>query len=781
MVWTEAPARAKVAGHPLLPIPTATASLPDSTRDLKPANVKVKADGTVKVLDFGLAKAFQPEASGASASESPTISLTAAATQMGMVIGTAAYMAPEQAKGKVVDKRADVWAFGVVLFEMLAGVRPFSGDDVSDTMAAVLRAEVDWSALLAATPTSIQRLLRRCLERDPKQRLRDIGDARFELDEFSTAPTAAPQDADSAVLASHRTRDLAIGALVSGGVVAAALSFLPSSTPESGSSGARITRRFVMPVPPRTLLEAGLAISPDGRRVVVAGGQPDGSIALFERRIDALELEPIRGTEGGTRPFFSPDGQWVGFRTDAELKRLSLDGGIPVTVAEMPAVAGVAWTSEGTWIIGQTAGPLLTMPDSGGTPQPLTTLNDGERGHQTPRLVPGGAAVVFTVTSTGDDAFHIAVQSLDGSEHRTLMPGSAPSFAGSGHLVFARVSTLWAVPFDVDQLTVRSEPVPVLEGVNGTIDGTSLYAIATEGTLIYEPRGNLLSRVVWLERDGTTTSIGNDEPVIHHAPIELSPDDRYLAVTRHRDTGDDEVMLYDLERGTSRVLVTDMDSRWPVWAPDGSRLTFASTAAGSWDIYDLALDGSAEPSPLLVRDGHQFPLTWSPDRRTLLFLDNPAGDRRLWLLPDEGEPVSVGEQLNGARIAPTGDWLAYMSTETGQPEVYVRSWPALGRPERVSTAGAANPRWSQDGRTLFFHGEDGVYSVSFQPGTETGIGLPQRLVPVRLERDAAGAGYDVTADGSRVVAIQPEQPDARRSVRVVLNWFEELKERVPVP
>ena len=431
MVWTEAPARAKVAGHPLLPIPTATASLPDSTRDLKPANVKVKADGTVKVLDFGLAKASQPEASGSSASMSPTISLTAAATQMGMVMGTAAYMSPEQAKGKVVDKRADVWALGVVLYEMLTGQKPFVGEDVSDTLALVLKFDPDWEVLPPETPASIRRLLRRCLTRETKFRLREAGSAIVEIRESEieadlagpVAPSAPPR---------LQIWQRPLPGLVAVLLVAVGAGLAVWSLMRPGPRASAAVARFSIVLGPDQRFTAPgrhlVALSPDGLQFVyVADGR------LYLRRLDQLQARPIAGTEGATNPFVSSDGEWIGFWADGQLKRVAMSGGAAVRLSDAETLHGASWGEDDMILLGQGRGAILRVPGAGGIPERVIEVEEGEFA-RSPQMLPGGDWVLFTLRpgSTASapllwDQAQIVVQSLSTGERKVVLEGSSPA------------------------------------------------------------------------------------------------------------------------------------------------------------------------------------------------------------------------------------------------------------------------------------------------------------------------------------------------------------------
>ena len=782
-------------------------------RDLKPANVKVKADGTVKVLDFGLAKAFQPEASGASASESPTISLTAAATQMGMVIGTAAYMAPEQAKGKPVGKQADVWAFGVVLYEMLTGTRPFAGEDVSETLARVIDREPEWETLPDKVPVVLSSFLRHCLQKNRKQRIRDIGDVSLAME--GAFETTASTSSEPAVSTPLQFWQRPVPALVVMVLVAVIAGLAVWSVTRSTAPASPALRRFAIDLGPADPIAVSTvrvmpAVSPDGTQLVYAANVR-GTQQLYLRTFDQLDAQPITGSENAYEPFFSPDGEWVGFVDpfSSALKRVSVRGGQALTLAACFPPNGATWLPDGTIVascIESGLGTiLLRIPVAGGTLDPLTTLDadNGEVGHSWPRVLPGGGALLFTIVTDGQraDASRVAVLSLDTGEQHTVVEGGYNArYVPTGHLIFGRQGSLWGVPFDVDRLvtTGREELVlPEVELNEGY--GSMALAVSGDGTLVYLP-GEAVNlgddvdgagRPVWVDRAGQATPIGEGRRN-NALRSRLSPDNTRLATTVASTDGQD-VWVDDLERGTSTRLTNDGNSFSPAWSPDGARVSFGSFAP-PFGLFSRAADGSGERETVLTGEEQiASPYGWTPDGQAMLFWEGQVGDGALWTVSPEGDrsPYLVGPgYFTGADLSPDGRWMAYGSDESGQLEIYLQRYPDLGDKVTVSSGGGREARWSPDGSELFYRNLAGDRMMVVEVETEPTLRVsrPEVLFEGRYAVPVGGGhNYDVSADGQRFVMITDEQagtPDAsppNTTLILVENWFEELKRLAPVP
>jgi serine/threonine-protein kinase len=764
-------------------------------RDLKPGNIKITPEGKIKILDFGLAMAFQEEPEAIDISKSPT--LTNRMTQPGVILGTAAYMSPEQAKGKKVDKRTDIWAFGCILFECLTGKIAFEGETASETIASILKSEPDWEALPEETPWSIRALMRKCLQKDPYRRLHDIADARIEIEEALSKPFEF-----QALLRETKTvrslwkRTIPWGLFILMAVTAGLFLWSPwrEGMPRPGT-----VKRYILNLPPTERLWLGgrferssVALSPDGSNLVYVAGR-GGLHQLYLHKLDQFEAQPIPGTEDARNPFFSPDGQWIAFLTSGKLKKVSLSSGASVTLCDtLPVSSGGSWGADDTILF--TLAPnsgLSRVSASGGIPESVTTPDrtKGERGHYYPEALPGSKALLFTIGSGGGwSDTSVAVLSLEtGRWHTLIEEGTSPYYLSTGYLVYARAGTILAVHFDLERLEVTGPPVRILEGVMTRIGAE--FGLSEDGSLVYLPGiGGWPERtLVWVDRRGQTQSL-RFPPRSYLGP-RISPDGK-RAVTSipSRQKGNFDIWICELARNTlTRLTFTSGYDGQPIWTPDGKRVTFASSAVGAPDLTWKSWDGRGADEQLSAIGGHaQFPTSWSPNGRTLLFTyEHPETKYDIWLLPveDKSEPqpwLKTQFVETAAVFSPDGRWIAYQSDETGRFEIYVKPFRGPGRKQSISTKGGTGPVWAPDGRELFYREGDKMMAVAVKTDSEFVGAKPMLLFKGRYSSDTIRANYDVSPDGRRFLMVKAsEQESALTQINVVLNWFEELKLVVP--
>ena len=767
-------------------------------RDLKPANIKVRTDGTVKVLDFGLAKAMEPFGSSPNVTKSPTIT-TPAMTAAGMILGTAAYMSPEQARGKTVDKRADIWAFGVLLFEMLTGKRAFDGEDVGDTLAAVLRAEPVWSRLPAETVVPVRTLLRGCLEKDPRQRIGSMSAALFVLrhqiaGEGTEVLAGHPGPKDGRRVALFTTAALIVGAVGAGAGVWWLTRFDPPSVVRTTIATSGPTALVVSDV------QRSIAITPDGSRVVYRGDNQ-----LLVRALDQLQPTALSGLGAPQGVFLSPDGEWIGFVDgNRMIRKVSITGGPAELVCAVGqgVPTGATWGPDGTIIFATNAAGrgLQRVPAAGGEPTALTTVDRarGETGHLWPEFLPGGEAVLFTILASPSrllENAQIAVVDLrTGTSKVLIRGGSHASYVPTGHLVYGVSGTLRAVAFDLKHLAVVGTPATVLEGVVTTALGAANIAVAANGSLVYVAGGALFGSrqtVVSVDRQGRASPLPGI-PLDAYRTVRVSPDGTKLALATF-----EQVSIYDFARATLNRLTTDpaSDSN-PLWTPDGQRLVFTSMPAGYPELFVRRADGTGSVERVLSRakdliDLH--PDGWSKDGKHLLFSEVtrnvcPAIGQVAFERPSEAKLLVKGDGCSVvATVSPDGRWIAYTS---GTPaarrlEIFVERYPELGDRQQISTGGGDVAVWSRNSRELFFMSLDGrqMFAASMQSGTTLVAGRPQMLFESAMPPSGGGyRPYDIAPDG-RFLIIQRAQAAAGTAaapeIVVVLNWFEELKRLVP--
>ncbi len=761
-------------------------------RDLKPANIKVRRDGTVKVLDFGLAKAVDGaggmgQAGRAGLSMSPTLT-TPAMTQAGMILGTAAYMSPEQARGKPVDARTDIWAFGCVLYEMLTGARSFKGDDVSDVLAKILEREPDFAALPEATPPAIRRLLRRSLEKDRARRLHHIGDARIEIDEASTAPVEKPVTPAAAPEPLARWRS---AAMLGAAVLLAAVALVAGLSLRRASPDPVVTRLEVST--PEATFPFQFALSPDGRRLVFVAGP--GSSQLYLRSLDQVSAQPLGGTEGARYPFWAPDSGAIGFFADSKLKRLDLSGGTPLSLADAPSGRGGTWNSDGVIVFTSTsASELVRVPATGGTPTPVTHLVAGQSSHRWPQFLPDGRHILFLAGYPGGaqetPAGGVYVASLDGGEPtRVVASTTAAFFASPGYLLRVSQGVLVAQRFDAERATVSGDPTPVAQAVGQTDgNGLSAFSVSSAGILAHRLGEAGRRQLVWLDRAGKELgSVGPPDDAGPTSPA-LSPDNQRVANARTVQ-GNTDVWLTDVARDVAtRFSFNPATDFSPLWSPNGTQVVFRSTRSqGVSDLFVRPANGSTDEQLLLATSQGKTPVDWSRDGRFLVYSNqDPKTLSDLWALPLTGDKkpfpvVQTAFDETQGQFSPDGKWLAYTSNESGSDQVYVRPFPDAGGKWQVSTGGGNQPRWRPDGKELFYVSRNArlmAVPIRVAPdGRAVEASTPVELFPthlasgpnISLAGSQSRALYAVASDGRFLMNVNVDSAQAA-PLTVVLNW-----------
>jgi serine/threonine-protein kinase len=741
-------------------------------RDLKPANVKVTPDGLVKVLDFGIAKALARQTCADDLPYGDT-------TREWAVLGTPAYMSPEQARGGPVDAATDIWAFGCVLFEMLAGVEAFSGKTALDVSAAVLRGEPRWAALPPSTPPSLRALVRMCLQTNPRNRLRHIRDARLFLDaaalEFEDEASTAGAPSARRPRAWGPPRAAMFLVLLAGVIaIVVAVRFLrPTDSPSA-------VRFPTAPPGDLTTLSLGfgpsLAISPDGRTIVYALNTGT-TRQLYVRRLDELDTRPIAGTKSARNPFFSPLGQWVGFYDERhrQLRKVSISGGEPVPIADTDFQGGAAWTPDDTILFASNYG-LVRVTASGGTPVPVTKAGAGQ--HMWPTVLPGGGVVLFSslpARGSFDDADILAVDSHGGTPRLVLKSAYHPQYAATGHLVFVQGDSVLAAPFDTKSVSVTGPAITLLKGVRiSSWTGYADFAFSETGTLVYVSGGPnpTNASLVSVDRSGKVTPVV-DERRAYRLP-RISPDGRYIAVASVDQQVD--VWTYDLARKTLNRL-TDSPSwdAYPAWQPGMKGIAFSSMRDGLASIYRQDLS-SGTVEKLVTTKSPAYPDSWSPDGRLLAYEeDDPETGLDLWTYSIESRQRKpfLRTPFNelSAEFSPDGRYIAYESDEAGdQPEVYIRPYPAINPRWKISVNGGTSPRWGPGGKELFYRVGTKVMALSVDTTGDVTAGPPHELF------DGPYGAYDIAPDGQSFIIVKEMAPgDPPTRINFVLNWFDELK------